>query len=247
MVEKEINMIDKALSMKIDDVPYFAENAKILKDIIKMNQGLVLIGGPEGSGKSTAVHTLIDELKSKGKNVMKIVPFKHGPIDMSNLPKEETVVLTINEVKSPLSALYAIRAASEHLVIATINSKDNIESISKMLDWGFSLDDIHKSTAALINQRLIETNRGEKAFMEITKGNDLTTVINQISEGCIYNIPYKSIEEEFLEWRKEEIGRDINPEIDTIDDTAWIEVIDFTSEQHEMENDLNKKDVLEID
>ena len=77
----------------LDDLPLFPRNATLLKDLSKLDSGLILIGGSTGCGKTTTAYALIAELKQQGKSVITIEdPIEYQQPDIirmqvGNLPK----------------------------------------------------------------------------------------------------------------------------------------------------------------
>ena len=119
---------------------------------------------------------------------------------------EEAFVFKFSEIQTEAGAKHAVRAAlAGQLVIATIHSKDNLNTINKMLDFGISADDLNQSVVALASQRLIDTGSEKKALMEIAIGSSLTKTMEQVVAGTVNHIPYQTLDEEFLKWMSPEI------------------------------------------
>jgi len=122
-------------------------------------------------------------------------------------------VIVIGEIRSKDAAEQAIRASlTGHLVISTIHTKDNLNTIHRMLDLGVSLSNLNQATVALVNQRLVPTDQGEKALMEITTGSDLESIMNQVSKGVVTHLPYETLDEEFLKWKVHEKKTEVRKE-----------------------------------
>ena len=215
-----LRIINNNLIKKIEQIPYFKENRIILKNIAKKESGLILIGGPTGSGKTTTAYALIDFIKSLDKSIITIEdPIEYQQKDVIQIQVNENAgmnydvgikeilrhdpdVIVIGEIRDQNTAKQAIRAAlTGHLVISTIHSKDNLGTIYRLLDLGISKMDISQSLTALLNQRLVNENDFKKALFEFTDGQNLENIMQQIIEDNVHYLPYKTLDEEFLLWK----------------------------------------------
>jgi len=229
----------------IDELPFSPEKAKALKEITDKPEGLILIGGPTSSGKTTTAYAMIHHLKNElGKSVITIEdPVEyHQPdvvqlqidgnkgmnfdyqkddrerirtnklstiqrtehagmnyeIGIKEILRHDPDVIVIGEIRDQTTAQNAIRAASSgHLVISTIHSRDNIGTLHRMMDYGISAYDIDQSVAALVNQRLVPVGDDKKVIMEIAEGSNLENLMEQVIEGRVTHLPYKTIDEEY--------------------------------------------------
>jgi competence protein ComGA len=218
-----LRVINIKMGKELEEIPFFLSNAKLMKEMMQKEAGLILIGGPTGSGKTTTAYALIDYLKSKlSKSVITIEdPIEYQQPDIVQMQVNENAgmnydvgikeilrhdpdVIVIGEIRDADTAKQAMRAAlTGHLVISTIHSKDNLGTIHRLLDLGISVHDIDQSVVALVNQRLIEVGDSKKALMEICKDNHLVTTMEQVIEGKVITIPYTSLGEEFLKWKSQ--------------------------------------------
>lgn len=218
-----LRIINIKMGKELDKIPFFLSNAKLMKEMMEKEAGLILIGGPTGSGKTTTAYALIDYLKSKmSKSVITIEdPIEYQQPDIVQMQVNESAgmnydvgikeilrhdpdVIVIGEIRDAATAKQAIRAAlTGHLVISTIHSKDNLGTIHRLLDLGISVHDIDQSVVALVNQRLIVAGDSKKALMEICQDKHLAMIMEQIIEGKIFTIPYTNLNEEFLKWKSQ--------------------------------------------
>jgi len=216
-----LRIINIKMGKSLEEIPLFQSNAKILKEIAEIEAGLILVGGPTSSGKTTTAYAMIDYLKNGlGKSVITIEdPIEYQQPDIVQMQVNESAgmnyevgikeilrhdpdVIVIGEIRDQTTAGNAIRAAlTGHLVISTVHSKDNLGTIHRMMDLGISASDLTQAVVGLVNQRLIPTDSDRKALFEICYGENLENVMEQVSEGSVFSISYTTIDEEFLKWQ----------------------------------------------
>lgn len=218
-----LRVINTKIGKVLEDIPFFKDNFNLLKEIAQKETGLILIGGPTASGKTTTAYALIDHLKN---NLLKSVITIEDPVEyqqpdivqmqvnenagmnydvgIKDIMRHDPDVIVIGEIRDANTAKQVIRAAlTGHLVISTIHSKDNLGTIHRLLDLGISIHDIDQSVVALVNQRLVKAGDSKKALMEICKDEHLAVTMEQIIEGKAMTILYTDLSEEYLKWKSQ--------------------------------------------
>ena len=218
-----LRVINVKMGRELDEIPFFLTNAALMRQIVQKESGLILIGGPTSSGKTTTAYALIDYIKNKMKKSVITIedPIEYQQPDIVQMQVNENAgmnydvgikeilrhdpdVIVIGEIRDANTAKQAIRAAlTGHLVISTIHSKDNLGTIHRLLDLGIPVHEIDQSIVALINQRLVETSASKKALMEICKDDQMAQIMQQVIKGKVFTIPYTSLDEEFLKWKSQ--------------------------------------------
>jgi len=216
-----LRIINIKMGKSLEEIPLFQSNVKLLKKIAETEAGLILIGGPTGSGKTTTAYAMIDYLKNVlGKSVITIEdPIEYQQPDIVQMQVNESAgmnydvgikeilrhdpdVIVVGEIRDITTARNAIRAAlTGHLVISTVHSKDNLGTIHRMMDLGISINDLSQAIVGLVNQRLIPSDSDRKALFEICHSESLESTMGQVSEGNVFSISYTTIDEEFLKWK----------------------------------------------
>ncbi|MBD2206915.1 PilT/PilU family type 4a pilus ATPase [Calothrix sp. FACHB-1219] len=169
----------------------------ILKNIINKKQGLVLVTGPTGSGKSTTIAAMIRYLNETAqKHIVTIedpIEYVHTSQNclisqrevglhthefheaLRSVLREDPDVILIGEMRDRVTVDTALKAAQTgHLVLGTLHSQDSIRSINRLLNL-YKPDEqpimrvqIVDSLVAVINQNLLATTDGGRtAAMEI--------------------------------------------------------------------------------
>jgi len=147
-----------------------------LKNVAAQNQGVLLLTGPAGSGKSTtlaallryimkfysgkSVVTLEDpvEIRIDGATQVQITP--HGqmtfPTALRSLLRQDPQVLMIGEIRDAETARIAIEAGlTGHLLMSTMHSGSPAGALLRLLEMGIEPYQVTSSISAVLNQRLV--------------------------------------------------------------------------------------------
>lgn len=152
------------------------EQMEKMKDIIKVNTGLVIFNGPTGSGKSTTLYTILQEINNEDVNITTLEdPVEvivegvnqvalNKSIDVTfaealrSILRQDPDVLMIGEIRDDETAAIAVRAAiTGHKVYTTIHTKDSREVFFRLEDMGVKDYFIKDSLVGIISQRLVRT------------------------------------------------------------------------------------------
>jgi type II secretory ATPase GspE/PulE/Tfp pilus assembly ATPase PilB-like protein len=162
--------------MKLDQLGFSKDLFTALKNIAAQNQGILLLTGPAGSGKSTtlaallryilklytgkSVVTLEDpvEIRIEGATQTQITP--HGqmtfPTALRSLLRQDPQVLMIGEVRDAETAKIAIEAGlTGHLLMSTMHSGSPAGGLLRLLEMGIEPYQVTSSVSAVLNQRLV--------------------------------------------------------------------------------------------
>ena len=185
---------------ELEDVDYsiFKEDSKYINDLSKKAYGLVLFSGPTGSGKSTSMYKLANELASKDKQVITVedpvekhissliqmqVNEKAG-INYDNALKSilrcDPDAMVIGEIRDYKTASQVVTSSfSGHLVLSTIHAENSIGVINRLRDLNLSLEDIKQTIICIISQRLVNLTNGKRGLVtEILKKEDIHEYID---------------------------------------------------------------------
>ena len=162
--------------MKLDQLGFSKDLLTALKNIAAQNQGILLLTGPAGSGKSTtlaallryilksyagkSVVTLEDpvEIRIEGATQTQITP--HGqmtfPTALRSLLRQDPQVLMIGEIRDAETAKIAIEAGlTGHLLMSTMHSGSPAGGLLRLLEMGIEPYQVTSSVSAVLNQRLV--------------------------------------------------------------------------------------------
>lgn len=151
----------------------FEENElRKIRQGISVPNGLFIIAGPTGSGKTTTLYSILNEFKDK--NVMTLedpVELRIDGIKQLDVKEENLIsfadgiksilrhdpdVILIGEIRDSETAKMALRAAlTGKLVFTTVHAKNCIGSIERLVELGLDFNDILLNTTFIMSQRLL--------------------------------------------------------------------------------------------
>lgn len=205
--------IKKERVVTLEKLGYSGHNLKILNSSINNPHGLILITGPTGSGKTTTLNALLQQIKSSDKKIITIEdPVEYtiegvNQIQVNNeiklgfsdilrrVLRQDPDIIMIGEIRDKETAELVIRAAlTGHLVLSTLHTNDAPSAISRLKDLGIPDYLITSVLKVSFAQRLIRT------ICKNCSGTGCKLCLNRgfkgriaISEGFIMNDKLESI------------------------------------------------------
>lgn len=150
------------------------EDDNIIRNLLLKNRGIILITGPTGSGKSTTLYALIEEMDKIKKNIITIedpVEYRISGVNQINVNnkagltfarglrsvlRQDPDVIMIGEIRDEETAEIAVRAAiTGHTVLSTLHTYDSISSILRLIDMKVPNYLAADAISAVIAQRLV--------------------------------------------------------------------------------------------
>ncbi|MDI9508769.1 MAG: GspE/PulE family protein [Bacillota bacterium] len=149
-------------------------NLELFDQLLQNPNGIILITGPTGSGKSTTLYTMLSELNKVTDNIVTVedpieyqidglnqvqVNTKAGldfPSALRSFLRQDPDIIMVGEIRDADTVEVAIRAAiTGHLVLSTLHTNDAVASISRLIDMGIAPYMIAVSLMGVISQRLV--------------------------------------------------------------------------------------------
>jgi len=159
--------------MPIDSLGLSSENLSLIKEALKRPYGLILITGPTGSGKTTTLYSMINELDKEKRNIVSLedpVEYQIDGVNQSqvmpeigytfasglrSILRQDPDILLVGEIRDKETAELAIQAAmTGHLVFSTLHTNNSIGAIPRLVDMGIDPYLIAPTLALCIAQRL---------------------------------------------------------------------------------------------
>ncbi|MBQ2156654.1 MAG: Flp pilus assembly complex ATPase component TadA [Clostridiales bacterium] len=178
-------------------------NNEMIDKMIKVPQGIVLISGPTGSGKTTTLYTLLSEKNTDEVNIITVedpveiripglnqcqVNVKAGMTFASGLRsilRQDPDIILVGEIRDGETAEIAMRAAiTGHLVFSTIHTNDAVSSINRLVDMGLEPYMVSSALVGVVSQRLVrrictncresyEPDLSDKQYLRLDEGQKL--------------------------------------------------------------------------
>jgi len=161
---------------KLEDLGLSQENADIIRRAIKKPYGLILLTGPTGSGKTTTLYSMLNEIDRETKNVISLEePVEYNVPGMSqsqvrpeigytfanglrSILRQDPDIIMVGEIRDKETAQLAIQAAlTGHLVFSTLHTNNASGVIPRLVDMGVDPFLIAPTLIVAIAQRLVKT------------------------------------------------------------------------------------------
>ncbi len=150
------------------------ENLRMFEKLVRVPHGIILVTGPTGSGKTTTLYSIINEIMSGQINVVTIEDPVEFKIDGANqmqintkagltfasglrsILRQDPDVIMVGEIRDSETAKIAIRAAiTGHLVLSTLHTNDAASTINRLVDMGAEPYLVASALSGVIAQRLV--------------------------------------------------------------------------------------------
>jgi type IV pilus assembly protein PilB len=170
-----IRLLDKTgTSFKLEDMGYVGRNLRTIKEGLKRTNGMLLTSGPTGSGKSTSLYALLQEVKSDAVNIVTLedpVEYKMDGINqiqvnadvgltfaggLRSILRQDPNIVMVGEIRDKETAELAIQASlTGHLVFSTLHTNSAAGILPRLLDMGVEPFLIASTVHTVIGQRLV--------------------------------------------------------------------------------------------
>ncbi len=162
------------LLQDLDSMGFYPRELALYNSFIRRPNGIILVTGPTGSGKTTTLYSTLRSLSSPEVNIVTV----EDPIEMvmeefnqigvqqaigvgfdtilRNILRQDPDVIMIGEIRDRETAENAVQAAlTGHLVLSTLHTNDSVSSIVRLLDLGVPSFLISATLVGIIAQRLV--------------------------------------------------------------------------------------------
>jgi len=208
-----LRLLDKSVSLfTLPELGFLPDTLKKYQSLLHYPFGMILVGGPTGSGKTTTLYTSINEIDRKRYNIMTIedpVEYQFENITQSQLDtkagitfasglrallRQDPDVILVGEIRDKETAITAVQAAlTGHLVFSSIHANDTVSMITRLIDLGVEPGLVSSTLIALVAQRMVRRictncriavtpNAVQKEIYLKEMGEELTTVYK--GAGC---------------------------------------------------------------
>jgi type IV pilus assembly protein PilB len=187
-----IRLLDKSgSSFKLEEMGYAGRALRMIRRGIRKPNGMILTSGPTGSGKSTSLYALIQEIKSDEINIVTLedpVEYKMPGVNqiqvnvevgltfatgLRSILRQDPNVVMVGEIRDKETADLAVQASlTGHLVFSTLHTNSAAGILPRLLDMGIEPFLIASTVNVIIGQRLVRRVAEDR---ETYKSNELET------------------------------------------------------------------------
>ena len=151
-------------------------NLETLSKLLKTNNGLILVTGPTGSGKTTTLYSALNFLNSIEKNIVTIedpVEYQMEIINqnevrsdiglgfaklLKHVLRQDPDIIMVGEIRDRETAEIAVQSAlTGHLVLSTLHTNDSVGAVIRMIDMGVEPYLLSSALIGVVAQRLVRT------------------------------------------------------------------------------------------
>ena len=208
-----IRILDYSLSLSgLEHLGFSEKNYHKVLKMIGAPNGIILVTGATGSGKSTTVYSILQRLNREETNIITV----EDPIEMNidginqvqtnseigltfasalrSILRQDPNIIMIGEIRDTATAQIAVRASiTGHLVLSTLHTNDSLTTIERLVDMGVEKYLLSSSLTGIISQKLARklcphckkerpTNDYEKKLFKKVLNKEVDKVY--IAEGC---------------------------------------------------------------
>lgn len=202
-----IRLLDYSMSNSgLESLGFSETNLKKVLQMINVPNGIILITGATGSGKSTTVYSMLHKLNKEETNIITV----EDPIEMNitginqiqtnseigldfatalrSILRQDPNIIMVGEIRDTETAKIAVRASiTGHLVLSTLHTNDSLNTIERLLDMDVERYLLSSALTGIISQKLARrlcphcrtkrpTNQYEKDIFKKVLGRDIDEV-----------------------------------------------------------------------
>ena len=169
-----IRILDYSASLKgLDALGFSQDNLRKIKDLIKEPNGIILVTGATGTGKSTTVYSILQTLNTPKVNLVTV----EDPVEMSieginqiqvnsdigltfaevlrSILRQDPDIIMIGEIRDDETAKIAVRASiTGHLVLSTLHTNNALNTIERLKDMDVETYLLASSLNGIVSQKL---------------------------------------------------------------------------------------------
>lgn len=210
-----IRILDYSMSLKGIEYLYFSETNynKVIK-MLNTPNGIILVTGATGTGKSTTLYSFLQKLNLEGTNIITV----EDPVEMDmqginqvqvnsdigldfatvlrSVLRQDPNIIMIGEIRDSETARIAVRASiTGHLVLSTIHTNNSLNTIERLLDMDVERYLLASALTGIVSQKLARrlcdkckrkriVTTVEKNLFKSILGLDINEVYEHNNNGC---------------------------------------------------------------
>lgn len=211
-----IRILDYSMSIEgLEKLGFTKDNYNKIIKMINVPNGIILVTGATGTGKSTTVYSILQKLNKEESNIITV----EDPVEMDlpginqvqvsseigltfanvlrSILRQDPDIIMIGEIRDDETATIAVRASiTGHLVLSTLHTNDSLNTIERLLDMDVERYLLAASLSGIVSQKLarklcphcrkkVQTNQYQKHLFKKNLNVDLNEIYIA-GDGCDY-------------------------------------------------------------
>ena len=210
-----IRILDYSMSLAgLDNLGFSKDAMEKINKLIRIPNGIILVTGATGTGKSTTLYSILQKLNTEEVNIITV----EDPVEMDiaginqvqtqteigltfatilrSILRQDPNIIMIGEIRDDETARIAVRASiTGHLVLSTLHTNNSLNTIERLTDMDVERYLLGSSLEGIISQRLArklcpncmikrQTTEYEKQVFKTVIGKDINEMYVANKEGC---------------------------------------------------------------
>ena len=172
-----LRLLDRKQGIKpLSEIGFSERDNRLMERLLGRSNGIILVTGPTGSGKTTTLYAALSRLNRQERNLITIedpIEYQlagvgqiqvHSKIDLTfaaglrAVLRQDPDVIMVGEIRDAETAEIAMQASlTGHLVLSTLHTNDTATAITRLIDMGIEPFMVASSLAGILAQRLVRT------------------------------------------------------------------------------------------
>ncbi len=170
-----VRVLDGSAGLRtLESIGFGVEDLVRIRQLLEQREGLILVTGPTGSGKTTTLYAALREIQLRGVNVVTVEdPIEYrlpGVVQVQvheragltfgaalrSIVRQDPDVILVGEIRDKETAEIAIQASlTGHLVLSTLHTNDAASAVTRLIDIGVASYQIATAVKGIVAQRLV--------------------------------------------------------------------------------------------
>jgi general secretion pathway protein E len=172
-----LRLLDRKQGIRpLSEIGFSERDNNIMEQLLNRSNGIILVTGPTGSGKTTTLYAALSRLNRQERNLITIedpIEYQltgvgqiqvHSKINLTfaaglrAVLRQDPDVIMVGEIRDAETAEIAMQASlTGHLVLSTLHTNDSATAITRLIDMGIEPFMVASSIAGILAQRLVRT------------------------------------------------------------------------------------------
>jgi type IV pilus assembly protein PilB len=173
-----IRILDKSMSLRqISEVGFTEQDQKKFSMLLRKSQGLILVTGPTGCGKSTTLYAALQDVINTGNNIITVEDPVEYHVDglmqiqvnpnidytfsraLRHILRHDPDIIMVGEIRDLETARMAVESSlTGHIVLSTLHTNSAATSVTRLVEMGIPPYLVNTSLLAILAQRLVRRN-----------------------------------------------------------------------------------------